>query len=624
MCSSMLVPLVGLFFLLLGAYQKDLDFARAEIKGAKFGPVSVKPLAQAFEFNLNRTSGGDNTDVKARRQASVGELKSLADDFAADLKFNDADLTSRKREGMTPAAVGAKLDAFMAAPSDQAYGEVLNGAKAVLAHTGDMSNLILDPDLDSYYLMDGWLAAVPAVLERSHDLVQALVAGDHAQADILAGILTAVDLPRALGDIDVAITEDGNFYGVNENMQKTLRGDTDAWAADLKAFVESAKKVNVKNKEQIVAVRKLAIENIQRTEAFWNKMTGHLIALLEARDAYISQQRRNAVIMCVALLLVCGFVVRFGASAIARSLDELAEVLKGQTEAISSESEKIATGSTELSSTVTEQASALQETSTTMHEVATIAVRNSDTVSESMQEAIGTIDKIEHGRQALNELMNSVRALEGQQNDSTKILQKYAEEVARIESFIREISTKTSQINDIVFQTKLLSFNASVEAARAGEHGKGFAVVAEEVGVLANQSGSAAKDINGHLDNTLKMVSGITQQIIDMAKSMETQTKSVLDMSRSSAQKCSTAFDQITQVSKALTNRLQDIVGSSKEQTTAVKQISTGITEIDRATQESSNVAHASAASASELAEGVGKLKHIAQELNSLIRGKAA
>ncbi|MBC7465119.1 MAG: hypothetical protein H7256_03945 [Bdellovibrio sp.] len=50
---------------------------------------------------------------------------------------------------------------------------------------------------------------------------------------------------------------------------------------------------------------------------------------------------------------------------------------------------------------------------------------------------------------------------------------------------MEEIGNKTKVINDIVFQTKLLSFNASVEAARAGEHGKGFAVVAEEVGKLA-------------------------------------------------------------------------------------------------------------------------------------------
>ena len=61
-------------------------------------------------------------------------------------------------------------------------------------------------------------------------------------------------------------------------------------------------------------------------------------------------------------------------------------------------------------------------------------------------------------------------------------------------------------INDIVFQTKLLSFNASVEAERAGEHGKGFAVVAQEVGNLATMSGESAEEITKILDESVKMV----------------------------------------------------------------------------------------------------------------------
>ena len=60
---------------------------------------------------------------------------------------------------------------------------------------------------------------------------------------------------------------------------------------------------------------------------------------------------------------------------------------------------------------------------------------------------------------------------------------------------MEQIKDKVNIINDIVFQTKLLSFNASVEAARAGENGKGFAVVAEEVGNLASVSGKAANEI---------------------------------------------------------------------------------------------------------------------------------
>jgi methyl-accepting chemotaxis protein len=71
---------------------------------------------------------------------------------------------------------------------------------------------------------------------------------------------------------------------------------------------------------------------------------------------------------------------------------------------------------------------------------------------------------------------------------STTLIEKVTDgnqQIVGIVGMIQEIGNKTKIINDIVFQTKLLSFNASVEAARAGEQGKGFAVVASEVGSLA-------------------------------------------------------------------------------------------------------------------------------------------
>src|SRR3954468_23516662 len=73
-----------------------------------------------------------------------------------------------------------------------------------------------------------------------------------------------------------------------------------------------------------------------------------------------------------------------------------------------------------------------------------------------------------------------------------------------LKTSFQAIQNKTRVINDIVFKTKLLSFNASIEAARAGQYGKGFSVVAEEVGRLAQTSGKAAKEIEALLSESRK------------------------------------------------------------------------------------------------------------------------
>src|SRR6202007_2185187 len=103
------------------------------------------------------------------------------------------------------------------------------------------------------------------------------------------------------------------------------------------------------------------------------------------------------------------------------------------------------------------------------------------------------------------------------------------EKVADIVKVISEIGNKTKVINDIVFQTKLLSFNASVEAARAGEHGRGFAGVCRGVGNLAEMSGKSAKEISSLLEESVSRVETMVAETRQTVAGLMNRSRSIVE-----------------------------------------------------------------------------------------------
>jgi methyl-accepting chemotaxis protein len=80
-------------------------------------------------------------------------------------------------------------------------------------------------------------------------------------------------------------------------------------------------------------------------------------------------------------------------------------------------------------------------------------------------------------------------------NDGEKLAEQTTEAMNEIDEEVNAINEAITIIDQIAFQTNILSLNAAVEAATAGEAGKGFAVVAQEVRNLASRSAEAANEI---------------------------------------------------------------------------------------------------------------------------------
>src|SRR5206468_3076648 len=144
-------------------------------------------------------------------------------------QFTQDGLASRHREQLLPASVRSR---WQATPGDRparvaASAALMSDVRGLIGHGGDTSNLILDPDLDSYYLMDVTLCVLPELQERialtSARFLSVLSAGSpdftaQREAFVQLAMLRDVNIARIDGDVQTVLNEDANFYGVSPTL----------------------------------------------------------------------------------------------------------------------------------------------------------------------------------------------------------------------------------------------------------------------------------------------------------------------------------------------------------------------------------------------------------------------
>ena len=196
--------------------------------------------------------------------------------------------------------------------------------------------------------------------------------------------------------------------------------------------------------------------------------------------------------------------------------------------------------------------------------------------------------------------------------------------IEEIIQVIHEISNKTKVINEIVFQTKLLSFNASVEAARAGEQGKGFAVVAEEIGSLATMSGNAAQEISTMLTESTTKVENIVNATKSEVGALMVEGKKKVELGITVAKRCNTVLDDIVGHVSEVDGMVGDITIASEEQSKGITEISRAMGQLDQATQINADSSRQMAFSAEELSGQSRKLNSLVENLKWTVEGKAS
>ena len=264
-----------------------------------------------------------------------------------------------------------------------------------------------------------------------------------------------------------------------------------------------------------------------------------------------------------------------------------------------------------LNASIQSQTSSMEESSTAMDDMAVSVQRIAESASSVAELAVATSEHASDGSTVIQKSVSQMTTIHEAVNATSEV-------VERLITHTKYIDTAVQSISNIAEQTNLLALNASIEAARAGEQGKGFAVVADEVRKLAEQSKTAATDINQLLHQI--------QNDTETASSMMSQGRSEAFEGINVIREAGTSFTTIVEQVNKVSTQMQDISATAEEMAASAEEMNASLNNIASISTEVSSETAATAQSAeqkvivmNEMTVTAGKMKQTVEELDQLV-----
>lgn len=284
------------------------------------------------------------------------------------------------------------------------------------------------------------------------------------------------------------------------------------------------------------------------------------------------------VLGCLSTVVISQYIAWWVSENISKSVTNVLTDLSQTSDNLTSLSKGLTVNSHKLAEGSSEQAASIQETSSTLEESSSMVHQTTQNTKEAEILARKAKEAADKGNSEMGVMLDAMQELKRSSGEISKIIKV---------------------IDEIAFQTNILSLNAAVEAARAGDAGKGFAVVAEEVRNLAQRSAQAAKD---------------TATIIESNIDLSEKCLAITDQVNNS-------LSEITDESSKVSELLSEISTASQEQEIGISQINQAISQMEHVLQGNASTAQETATSADALGSCSETVKGIMQSLSNLIYG---
>lgn len=332
-----ILPIAVLLTFSVTGMRNDIRFSELEVFGNRY----QEPLQHALAA-FPDLSGGlileDSAQVAnaiARIDEHLNALAPIHEDIGEDLQFTPKGLALRDREDVFYPELMNRWNAMKDSLTMDSLPQVetmVTDIGRMITHGGDTSNLILDPDLDTYYLMDVTLLAIPASHIRLNAISQfAIDTMEYGLIDKRVARTLAVfasqledDQTRIKGSLDTAMNEDQNFHGVYPPMQESLPPAYTSYAKaneTLVALLQDMAERKYVGDKMMNAINQTSDDLL----SLWETADGELNALLNIRTETHREEMIESLVSTLLAVLVAIFIVIISASSILKSLHVLVD-----------------------------------------------------------------------------------------------------------------------------------------------------------------------------------------------------------------------------------------------------------------------------------------------------------